>query len=125
MKWLAHFIVLSGILICQEVHSQCCTIIDIAQDSGLFSIRDNKSGRIQAFKPDALEGAELKVGDSIDAKFDSMKVVRVKGVSRSYDLLDPMYSDSCCVVTLLDTLSADSAYKITARNISTGENIFF
>lgn len=97
----------------------------MARETGTFTIRDQSSGRIQLFKPDALEGAELKVGDSVDVKFDSMKVTSVKGVARSYDMLNPVFGDSCCVVTKLDTLLKDSAFRITARNISSGESIYF
>ncbi|MBL7698806.1 MAG: hypothetical protein JNK79_11625 [Chitinophagaceae bacterium] len=109
----------------QSANGQCCTIIDMAKEAGTFTIRDSRSGRIQLFKPDALEGAELKIGDSVDVKFDSMKVVSVKGVAKTYDLLEPLYNDSCCVVMKLDTLMPDSVFRVTARNISSGKSIYF
>jgi hypothetical protein len=80
---------------------------------------------MQVFKPDALEGAELKVGDSVHVIFDTMKVVSVKGVAREYELLDPAYGDSCCTILKLDSITGDSAMKVTAKNISTGESIHF
>jgi hypothetical protein len=102
-----------------------CTIIDMAKEEGTFTIRDNHSGRIQLFKPDALEGAELKVGDSVDALFDSKKITSVKGITRSYDLLDAANGDSCCIIMELDSILNESSWRITAKNNTTGENIHF
>lgn len=107
------------------VLAQCCTIIDVTKEAGTFTIRDGNTGRIQVFKPDALEGAELKVGDSIHALFDTMKVVSVKGVARKYDLTDPVYGDSCCTIFRLDSIPGDSLMKVTAKNKTTGESIYF
>lgn len=103
----------------------CCTVIDMSKDEGTFTIRDSRSGRIHLFKPDALEGAELKVGDTIDASFNDKKVIAVKGNQKSYDLLDAPFADSCCTVSKLDTIATDSAISVTAKNITTGEDIRF
>ena len=73
----------------------CCTIIDLSSESGTFTIRHLETGRISLFKPHALEGAALKVGDSVDAKFDTRKVIAVKGIGRSYDMLEASPGDSC------------------------------
>ena len=105
--------------------NQCCTIIDISKVAGTFTIRDINSGRIQTFKPGALEGAELKVGDSVGAMFDSMKVVAVNGTARAYRLLDAPAGDSCCIIVKVDTVEDAPFVKITAKNNSAGENIYF
>lgn len=109
----------------QNAKPQCCTIIDMSKEKGTFTIRDIKSGRIQLFKPDALDGAELKIGDTVDAKFELMKTVSVKGASKSYDLLDASYGDSCCIIIKMDTILPDSVFKVTAKNISSGQHIYF
>lgn len=105
--------------------NQCCTIIDISKEAGMFTIRDINSGRMQTFKPEALEGAELKVGDSVGAMFDSMKVVAVNGTTRAYRLLDASAGDSCCIIVRVDTVEDAPVVKITAKNNSTGEHIYF
>ena len=109
----------------QKAEAQCCTIIDVAKEAGTFTIRDIKSGRIQLFKPGALEGAELKVGDSVDARFESMKTISIKGIAKTYELLDASYGDSCCIITSMDTILPDSVFRVTAKNISSGQNIYF
>lgn len=118
-------LLVSGNLFSQNAKVPCCTIIDMARETGTFTIRDNHSGRIQLFKPDALEGAELKVGDTIDALFDTRKVTAIKGIAKSYDLQDAVKGDSCCVILKLDSLINESSWRITARNNITGENIQF
>jgi len=97
----------------------------MSREAGTFTIRDNQSGRIHLFKPDALEGAELKVGDTVDAIFDTKKITAVKGVAKSYDLMDAMNGDSCCVILKLDSLQDEPSWRITAKNNTTGENIQF
>jgi hypothetical protein len=108
----------------QKVSEPCCTIIDVQKEAGTFTIRDKGTGRIQLFKPDALEGAELKVGDTIDADFDLKRITSVKGITRSYELLDASPLDSCCVILKIDT-AENSNSLVTARNNSTGEKIRF
>ena len=105
--------------------SPSCTVIDMSKAEGTFTIRDSRSGRIYAFKPDALEGAELKVGDSIDVSFNDMKVTAVKGTQKNYELLDAPLADSCCTVSKLDTAAADSLIVVIAKNNRTGEDILF
>lgn len=126
MKHLLLYIavITANVAISQEADKPCCTIIDLKKEAGTFTIRDVKTGRVLLFKPDALEGAELKVGDSIDADFNSNKVTLVKGASRSYDLMDAIQLDSCCVIMKIDTLEATSVL-ITAKNNTTGDNIRF
>ena len=127
---MKHLLLYSALFFTMDLFSQkpkepCCTIIDMAAETGTFTIRDNHSGRIQLFKPDALEGAELKVGDSVDAIFDTKKIVSVKGITRSYELLDASDYDSCCVILKLDSVLNTSSWRITAKNNITGENIHF
>lgn len=119
------FMISVATLFLQQANAQCCTIIDMARDNGTFTIRDKSSGRIQSFKPDALEGAELKVGDTVDAKFDLMQTISVKGVAKTYNLLEPVYGDSCCIITKFDLVLPDSVLRITAKNISSGQHIYF
>lgn len=95
------------------------------KEAGTVTIRDSKTGRIHLFKPEALEGAELKIGDTVDAVLDLKKVSSVKGAPRSYELLDPIYGDSCCVVLKLDSLQEEKQLQVTARNNTTGEKIYF
>ena len=109
----------------QNANEPCCTIIDMAKEEGTFTIRDNHSGRIKWFKPDALEVAELKIGDTVDARFDIKKITSVKGISRSYELLDLPAGDTCCVIIKLDSASGESLWQIMAKNNATGENIHF
>ena len=112
-------------LFSQDAKVPCCTIIDMAREAGTFTIRDIQTGRICQFKPDALEGAELKVGDTVDAVFDAKKITSVKGMAKSYDLMDAVNGDSCCVILKLDSLPDEPSWRITAKNNSTGENIQF
>jgi hypothetical protein len=109
----------------QNAARHCCTIIDMAKEAGTFTIREINSGRIALFKPDALEGAELKVGDTIDAMFGERKVASVKDTARSYELLDAATGDSCCVILNLDSTLNDTLWRITAKNNTTGEDIQF
>ena len=118
-------ILLSAQIAFSQKREPCCTIIDMSKDEGTCTIRDRSTGRIQVFKPDALEGAELKVGDTVDVVFDLKKVTSVKGTEKSYDLLDPAVADSCCTVMKIDSIDKDSLYTVTARNNTTGENIHF
>ncbi|HUQ65423.1 MAG TPA: hypothetical protein VM101_04680 [Flavitalea sp.] len=112
-------------LFSQKPDAPCCTIIDMVTDAGTFTIRDIHSGKINVFKPDALEGAELKVGDSVNAEFDSKKITAVKGVPKSYNLLDAANGDSCCVILRVDSLMNEPSWRITAKNNTTGEKIHF
>ena len=118
-------LMVSANLYSQKAEKSRCTIIDMVKDSGTFTIRDVTSGRIVLFKPDALEGAELKVGDTVDALFDTRKITSVKGIARSYDLMNASMGDSCCVILKLDSVASEVSWRITARNNSTGENIHF
>jgi hypothetical protein len=127
---MKQFLLLAALLVSANLYSQkadkpCCTIIDMVKEAGTFTIRDVQSGRIVLFKPDALEGAELKVGDTVDALFDTRKVTSVKGVARSYDLMNAAMGDSCCVILKLDSVASEASWRITAKNNSTGENIHF
>ena len=97
----------------------------MAKEAGTCTIRDNHTGRIQLFKPDALEVAELKVGDTVDAAFDTKKITSVKGILRSYDMLAASFGDSCCNILKLDSVMNESFWRITAKNNITGENIHF
>lgn len=126
MKQFLLFTVLmiSANIYAQKAGKPCCTIIDMAKDSGIFTIRDFNTGKIASFKPDALDGAELKVGDTIDVKFDERKITAVKGASKSYDLIDAN-GDSCCVILKLDSTVNDTSWRIIAKNNSTGERIQF
>jgi hypothetical protein len=109
----------------QKAERHCCTIIDMARDAGTFTIRDINTGRIALFKPDALEGAELKVGDSVDVMFELRRVASVKDTATTYDLMDAARGDSCCVILKLDSALSESSWRVTAKNSSTGENIYF
>lgn len=120
----------AGLLASLNLFSQgpkepCCTIIDMAKDEGIFTIRDSRTGRIQSFKPDVLEGAELKIGDTVDAVFDTKKITAVKGTLRSYDLMDVANGDSCCVILKMDSVLSEPSWRVTAKNNTTGENIHF
>lgn len=97
----------------------------MAKDAGTFTIRDVSTGKIASFKPDALEGAELKVGDTVNVKFEDRKITYVKGNAKSYELIDASRGDSCCVILKLDSIAGDSVWKITAKNNRTGQNIYF
>lgn len=128
--YMKQFLLFSALTVSVNLYSQkadkaCCTIIDMAAEAGTFTIRDINTGRIVLFKPDALEGAELKVGDSVNALFDTRKITAVKGVTRSYDLMNAPGGDSSCVILKLDSLVNEPSWKITAKNNSTGENIHF
>jgi hypothetical protein len=112
-------------LFSQKLNHPCCTIIDMAKEEGTFTIRDINTGNIKLFKPDALEGAALKVGDTVDVMYDTKKVTAVNGISKSYDLLDAANGDSCCVILKMDSLMNEPSWKITAKNKTTGENIQF
>jgi hypothetical protein len=118
-------LMVSGNLYSQKADRPCCTIIDLAKDAGTFTIRDANTGKIALFKPDALEGAELKVGDTVDVKFDERKITAVKGTAKSYDLIDAVNGDSCCVILTLDSTVNEFLWRITAKNNSTGQNIQF
>ena len=118
-------IMISANVYSQKAGKQRCTIIDMAKDSGIFTIRDFTSGKIASFKPDALEGAELKVGDTIDVNFDERKITSVKGATKSYGLIDASNGDSCCVILKLDSTVNDTLWHIVAKNNSTGEKIQF
>ena len=127
---MKHLLLCSALFVSVDLFSQkandpCCTIIDMARETGTFTIRDNHSGRILLFKPDVLEGAELKVGDSVDALFDSKKITSVKGIAKSYELLEASDYDSCCVILKLDSVLNEASWRITAKNNTTGENIHF
>jgi hypothetical protein len=118
-------LLVSANLFSQNTKEPCCTIIDMLKEEGIFTIRDSRTGRIQTFKPDVLEGAELKIGDTVDAVFDTKKITSVKGASRSYDLMDAPVGDSCCVILKMDSVLNEPSWRITAKNNSTGENIHF
>lgn len=127
---MKHIFLIGALIICGNVYSQkpdraCCAIIDMAKEAGTFTIRDAYTGKIALFKPDALDGAELKVGDSVNVKFDDRKIIAVKGNAKSYDLMDASNGDSCCVILKLDSAVNDTSWKVTAKNNSTGENIRF
>lgn len=127
---MRQFLFIITVAVCTNAYSQkagkaCCTIIDMAKDAGTFTIRDANTGKIALFKPDALEGAELKVGDSVDVKFDDRKIIAIKGSAKNYDLMDAASGDSCCVILKLDSVINDTSWKITAKNNATGENIQF
>lgn len=127
---MKQFLLFGALMISINIYSQkadthCCTIIDMSKEAGTFTIRDINSGRIASFKPDALEGAELKVGDSVDVMFDLRKVASVKDTATTYDLMDASYGDSCCVILKLDSTLNESSWRVTAKNNSTGENIHF
>lgn len=117
-------ILLSGLMAYSQ-KNQSCVIIDVSKEAGTFTIREVRSGRMQTFKPDALDGAELKVGDSIRAAFDSMKVVAVNGTARTYRLLDAQAGDSCCIVVSVGAAEDSSVARITAKNNTTGGYIYF
>lgn len=112
-------------LLSQMNAAACCTIIDVSNEEGTFTIRDIHTGRIEEFKPDALERAELKVGDTVDAVYDTKTITRVKGTAKSYKLLQPPFADSCCVILKVDSAVNDSLYTITAKNNITGANFHF
>ena len=109
----------------QKADKPCCAIIDMNRESGTFTIRDANTGKIALFKPDALAGAELKVGDTVDVEFRVRKITSVKGSSKSYDLMDASNGDSCCVILKLDSTASETLWTITAKNNATGENIQF
>jgi hypothetical protein len=128
--YMKQFFLLSALIISAGVYSQkadkpCCKIIDMVKEAGTFTIRDMNTGRIAMFKPDALEGAELKIGDTIGVMFNDRKITSVKGITRSYELLDAANGDSCCVILKVDSTIPDTLWRITAKNNSTGEDIQF
>lgn len=112
-------------LIGQTSKEPCCTIIDLVKEEGVFTIRDSRTGRMQTFKPDVLEGAELKIGDTVDAVFDTKKITSVKGTSRSYDLMDAPNGNDSCVILKMDSVLNEPSWRVTAKNNTTGENIHF
>jgi len=127
---MKQFLLFCALIISANVYSQrvsrhCCTIIDMTKEQGTFTIRDINTGRIALFKPDALEGAELKVGDSVNVMFDLRKVASVKDTAITYELMDAANGDSCCVILKLDSTLNESSWRVTAKNNSTGENIHF
>jgi len=127
---MKQFLVIGALIVSTGAYSQksdksCCTIIDMAKDAGTFTIRDVNTGKIALFKPDALDGAELKVGDTVDVKFDERKITSVKGYAKSYELLDAANGDSCCIILKLDSTVNETSWRITAKNNGTGENIQF
>jgi hypothetical protein len=128
--YMKQFFLLGALIFSAAVYSQkadkpCCNIIDMVKEAGTFTIRDVNTGRIALFKPDALEGAELKIGDTVGAVFNDRKITSVKGITRSYELLEAANGDSCCVILKVDSTVLDTLWKITAKNISTGEDIQF
>ena len=127
MKWVVSLAVLltSVFLFAQNTKEPCCTIIDMSKEQGIFTIRDSRTGRMQTFKPDVLEGAELKIGDTVDAVFDTKKITSVKGTSRSYDLMDAPNGNDSCVILKMDSILNEPSWRITAKNNTTGENIHF
>ena len=76
----------------------CCTIIDINKDSSLVLIRNHETGWMKTFKPEALDLAELHVGDSIDVSVALNQVNRLKNKPRVYPLLAPKIDSVCCEV---------------------------
>lgn len=127
---MKQFLLFSALIIAVNSYSQkgdrhCCTIIDMSKEAGTFTIREINTGRIASFKPDALEGAELKVGDTIGAMFDARRVTSVKDTAITYDLMEAAVGDSCCMVMKLDSSLNEMSWRITAKNKSTGENIYF
>ena len=118
-------LIFSAGLYSQKPATPCCTIIDMAKEAGTFTIRDVHTGKIALFKPDALDGAELKVGDTVDVKFEERKIVSVKGNAKMYDLMEASGGDSCCVILKLDSTVNDTSWRITAKNNSTGQQIQF
>jgi hypothetical protein len=97
----------------------------MAKEAGTFTIRDVNNGKIALFKPDALDGAELRIGDTVNGRFDERKITSVKGNPKSYELMDAAKGDSCCVILKLDSIANEMFWHITAKNNSTGENIQF
>jgi hypothetical protein len=118
-------LIFSASLYSQKPVTPCCTIIDMAKEAGTFTIRDVNTGKIALFKPDALEGAELKVGDTVDVKFEERKIISVKGNAKTYDLMDASNGDSCCVILKLDSTVNEASWRIIAKNNSTGQQIQF
>lgn len=127
MKNLLFIFLMTGSIngFAQDTIVPCCRVIDMEKEAGTFTIRDSRTGRISMFKPDALEGAELTIGDTVDVVYDIAKVSSVKGISRSYDLLPPVYGDSCCIVLKFDSVNNEPMIRVTAKNNVTGENIYF
>jgi hypothetical protein len=99
-----------------------CTIIDINKDSGTVLIRDFRTGWLKLFKPEALEFAELKIGDSIEAFPTLQQVSKVKQAPRRYPLIQPTFGTPCCEV--LEIRASNSMSLITASS-STGEKLRF
>jgi len=100
----------------------CCSVIDINKDSGIVLVRDFTKSWITAFRPNALELAGLRVGDTVDVSLEIQQVSRVKGQPRSYKLTQPRYADPCCEV--LRILPGSSQYTITAAKTG-GDSIQF
>lgn len=108
------------VVVLTNLHAQqnavpCCTIVDIARDSGMVTIRNHTQYWIKWFKPSALDFAELKIGDSVHASLSLQQVSRIKNKHVSYALIQPRYGDTCCEVLYIaaDTVSMPV---VTARN---------
>ena len=105
-----------------QADAPCCTVIDMVKDSGTVLIRDYREGWIKRFKPDALEFASLKIGDSVYASAQLQQVSKVNGMARRYPLMQPLYRQPCCEITYI--LQGHPQFTITARK-TTGDTLQF
>jgi hypothetical protein len=97
----------------QDTLASRFTIIDISKDSGTVLIRSHESAWLKLFKPDALEFAGLKIGDTIEVSNTLQQVKRVKNEIRRYPLLEPYLGNPCCEVVGPEPLPSKRIYVAT------------
>lgn len=106
----------------QKSQLDFAAIIDIDKDAGTVLIRNPTTGRINLFKPDALELAELKVGDTVHVSDSAAKISRLKGTSSQYSLTPPEYTSACCSIVSIEAAKHDQCCAVAiVKNDSTGE----
>jgi hypothetical protein len=115
-----------GQLFSQKTKESCCAIIDMDKENRTFTLRDRNTGRITVFKPDALEGADLRVGDEVNASMAERKTLSIKGAAKIYALTEPEFGDPCCMITIIEPGTGEpSVTLVTAKNISSEEQFRF
>lgn len=116
----------STIVFSQKQADPCCSIIDFDKEKGIVTVRDKISGRISQFKPQALQAAELKVGDTVDASAATRKITFVNGIATVHEMIEPEYSVPCCSIVEMSSDPAEPCCQIvSAKNTATGESFQF
>lgn len=80
----------------KEPVAPCCGIVFINPDSKIVLLRNNTTGRLLQFKPDALDIQSLKAGDAVNVSTKSSKVVSISNIARNYTLAEPDPVAPCC-----------------------------